>query len=607
MNTERDLHVDRHPTHRMPLRPENIRRQGRYNLLLKGLAVTSVLVMLVLLAITYRNLMGYVRQNQEILHSHKVLRDLDEVLSIVKDAETGTRGFMLSNDTTYLEPYKSAKATLSPHLAELSELLAPDTGSGSGLAILRSRIELRMQYLEQRVRDQRWGAVPLGRPDSILFRLGKQSMDQLRIAHRSLVDRYTERLTAQEAKGRDLVFTGPGMVAVYAGVSVLCIGVLLWWMFRALVRAQHAERKALRTAAELDREARTRELAERSLKRVLDSSQSGIMAFRAIRDEQGRIVDFECTRMNEAAETIVHKKAEEMLHRSILDVNPENKASVLFNQYIRLVETGEPLKTETEYTRDGQTTTLAVSAVRLLDGMVVTFTDITEAKRQAILVAEGERLTVTGRFARMVGHEVRNPLTNIQLALDQLESEGTQLPEQQIYLDILRRNSHRIGQLITEMLHTSRPLEMKMEQGSLNEVLADAYARVKDRCELRKAKAELRLDPSLGTVPIDRSTLTVAFTNLLVNAVEAMEEGNGRLEIRSERVKDRVRVTIHDNGKGMSAEDRERIFQPFFSGRKGGMGLGLTEARNIFNAHGVLLSVDSELGKGTTFTLLFPA
>lgn len=591
----------------MPLRPENIRRQGRYNLLLKSLAVTSVLVMLVLLAITYRNLVGYVRQNQEILHSHRVLRELDEVVSIVKDAETGTRGYMLSNDTMYLDPYNSAKAALAPHLSELAVLLAPDTGSGSDIASLRSRIGLRMQYLEQRVRDQRMGTVPLGRPDSILFRLGKQSMDQLRIAHRTLVERYSEQLAAQEAKGRDLAWTGPGMVAGYAGVSVLCIGVLLWWMFRALVRAQHAERKALRSAAELDREARTRELAERSLKRVLDSSQSGIMAFRAVRDAKGNIIDFECTKMNEAAENIVHRKAGEMLNRGILTEHPENKDSVLFNQYVRLVESGEPLRTESEYTRDGQTSTLAISAVRLLDGMVVTFTDITEAKRQAILVAEGERLSVTGRFARMVGHEVRNPLTNIQLALDQLETEGAGPPEQRVYLDILRRNSHRIGQLITEMLHTSRPLEMRMEQGSLNEVLADAYARVKDRCELRRVSTELRLDPSLGTAPIDRSTLTVAFTNLLVNAVEAMEEGSGRLEIRSERVKDRVRVTISDNGKGMSAEDRERIFQPFFSGRKGGMGLGLTEARNIFNAHGVLLSVESELGVGTTFALLFPA
>lgn len=591
---------------RMSLGPTVRSGQERLNFLLKALAVASVSVMLVLLVVTYRNLVGYVRQNQEILRSHRVLRDLEEVLSIVKDAETGARGYLLSNDSAFLEPYNGAMTTLAPHLTELALLLAPDTAPGSEITQLRSETALRMQYLQERINDQQLGHVPVGRPDSILFRLGKQSMDQLRILHGSLVAQHGKLLAAQEAKGRDLVWTGPAMVAVYAGLSMLCIAVLLWWMFRALVRAQRAEHEALRTAAELDQEARTRELAERSLKRVLDSSQSGIMAFRAIRDEQGRIVDFECTRLNEAAEAIFHKKAEDMMHQSMTEIQLENQRSPLFASYVRIVESGEPLRTETEFTREGHVSILSISAVRLLDGLVITFTDITEAKRQAALVAEGERLSVTGRFARMVGHEVRNPLTNIQLALDQLESEGI-APEQQLYLDILRRNSHRIGQLITEMLHTSRPLEVKMEQGSLNEVLADAYARVRDRCELRKAKAELRLDPSLGTVPIDRSTLTVAFTNLLVNAVEAMAEGNGRLEIRSERLKDRIQVTVRDNGKGMSAEDRERIFQPFFSGRKGGMGLGLTEARNIFNAHGVLLTVESELGKGTTFKLLFPA
>ena len=591
----------------MALGQTNIRKDERQNFLLKGLAVSSVLVMLVLLVFSYRNLVGYVRQNGQIRHSHEVIRELEQVLSIVKDAETGARGYLLSNNDTFLLPYDKATGTLAPHLERLSVLLARDSSSIDEFNRLRSQIGQELQYLMQLIVDQRGGTVPPGHPDSLLLRQGMEMMDQLRRTQTTIIDSQSRILGRQEDDDRDLKWTGPGMVASYAGLALLGITLLFFRTFRAVRRAQGAERLALRIAAELDQEARTRELAERSLKRVLDSSQNGIMAFRSIRDGQGKIVDFECTRLNEAAEAIFHRKAEDMMHQSMLEIHLENQRSPLFARYVQIVETGEPLQAETEFNRDGHLSTLSISAVRLLDGLVITFTDVTEAKRQAILVAESERLNATGRFARMVGHEVRNPLTNIQLAVDQMESEGGQPAEQQIYLDILRRNSRRIGQLITEMLHTSRPLEMKMIPGSVNDVLSDAFAQVKDRCELRKAKYSLNIQPALGTIAIDRATLTVAFINLMVNAIEAMEEGKGELVIGSTKVKDRIQVTVRDNGKGMSADDRERIFQPFFSGRKGGMGLGLTEARNIFNAHGALLSVESELDKGTTFTLLFPA
>ena len=587
------------PKHTLELRTRNT--------IAKVLAVSSVLLLLVLLIAAYKNLVGYVKQNEEIRHSHAVLNELREVLSIVKDAETGARGYMLSNDNSYLQPYDKATATLAEHVGSLMNLMASDNWSEQELKDLLAQIDVRMSLLRDRISDQRGGLVQPGKPDSLLLLQGRNSMDRLRKTQLQLVDRYEWVLRHQEAKDGQLKWTGPAMVATYAGVTLVCVSMLLWWMFRAIERAQGAEQKALSAVAELDKVARARELAERSLKRVLDSSQNGIMAFRSIRDPQGRIVDFECTRLNEAAEAIFHKKAEEMMHQSMTEIRLEDRRSPLFASYVHIVESGEPLRTETEFTREGHVSTLSISAVRLLDGLVITFTDITEIKRQATLVAEGERLSVTGRFARMIGHEVRNPLTNIQLALDQLEADGTQLPEQQTYLDILRRNSNRIGLLITEMLHTSRPLEVKMVPGPLNEVLSQALAHVQDRCELRKIKCTKDLDPGLRDIPMDMGTLTIAFTNLLVNAIEAMEEGKGQLSVRSEQVKDRIQVTVRDNGKGMTAEERERIFQPFFSGRKGGMGLGLTEARNIFNAHGVLLSVESELGKGTAFTLLFSA
>lgn len=147
---------------------------------------------------------------------------------------------------------------------------------------------------------------------------------------------------------------------------------------------------------------------------------------------------------------------------------------------------------------------------------------------------------------------------------------------------------------------------MNMAPGELYEVLSDAVANVKDRCELRGAQCTLVVEADLEEVRMERSALTIAFTNLMVNAVEAMEMGKGRLDITAGRILGRLQVTVQDNGKGLTQEDRERIFQPFYSGRKGGLGLGLTESRNIFNAHGILLTVASGPGTGTTFTLLFP-
>src|SRR5690606_27653109 len=159
--------------------------------------------------------------------------------------------------------------------------------------------------------------------------------------------------------------------------------------------------------------------------------------------------------------------------------------------------------------------------------------------------------------------------------------------------------------LISQMLHSSRPMEMVLVPGSINTVLQRAHEQVKDRCELEDIRCELDLGEDLPFVNMDKETLTIAFVNLLINATEAMESGKGVLKVSSSEMNGKVKVVIRDNGKGLSPEDKDRIFQPFFSGRKGGMGLGLTESRNILNAHNAFLSAESELGKGTAFIIVF--
>jgi signal transduction histidine kinase len=246
-------------------------------------------------------------------------------------------------------------------------------------------------------------------------------------------------------------------------------------------------------------------------------------------------------------------------------------------------------------------------ATRLLDGLVVNVRDLTARRQEEAHRIKDRGLGGVGRFARVLAHEVRNPLTNIHLALEQLREE---LPPEvaenaEPYTGILERNAKRIEQHITQLLHASRSLEVELRPNAIANVMSDVIEQVRDRSKLLEIELEAEVPDDLPPVEVDPETLTIALVNLCVNAMEAMQEGKGRLLLRAHASEDHVMVELSDNGKGMSYEQQERIFQPFFSGRSGGMGLGLTEARNILEAHSAGVSVKSREGGGTTFLLSF--
>ncbi len=578
------------------------------NRFIKAIAIASVLLVVALLGFAYNNLDRYKAENDAIRRSHQIMHATDRFFELVNDAELGCRGYLLSGDSALLEPYKAALPKLDERLSELLTLL-PDTEGVSRPLGIKVSLRQKLTNLQMLIKDQRTGRSTIGQPDPELLKRGNAQMEELRRIHRELLTRHGHALQYRAMQERSLGLVTPMMILLYALLALLGIGLLFFRLIRTLERVQLAERVARNTARERDKEARTRELAERSLKRVLDSSPSGIMAFRSIRDEKGEISDFEWMQVNDAATSMVGSPSEELIGARLSMKMPLLIAEGLFDRFKHVVDSGEPLFIEHMIDQEGQKLWYNISAVRLLDGFVVTFMDITETRRQQQIIQESERLAVTGKFARLIAHEVRNPLTNIQLALEQLEVEYP--PGESngagLYTDILKRNAGRIRTLISEMLHSSRPMEMVLQPGSINTVILKAYELIKDRCELESINCALDLGEDLPFVNMDKETLTIAFVNLLINATEAMESGKGQLNVSSVEVNGKVRVVIRDNGKGLTYEEKEKIFQPFFSGRKGGMGLGLTESRNILNAHGALLSVESEVGKGTAFSILFNA
>lgn len=215
-----------------------------------------------------------------------------------------------------------------------------------------------------------------------------------------------------------------------------------------------------------------------------------------------------------------------------------------------------------------------------------------------------EKYVVTGRIARVIAHEVRNPLTNINLACEQLQSEVEDNNNTQMLFSMINRNSERINQLVSDLLNSTRVAELSFSEASVNEILDATIELALDRIELKKINVIKKYDENVCRTSVDVDKLKIAFLNIIVNAVEAMEE-NGTLEISTESYSNHCSVKISDNGHGMKKPEVDRLFEPYFTTKEKGNGLGLANSQNIILAHKGTIIAESEFGKGTSFTITF--
>ena len=217
-----------------------------------------------------------------------------------------------------------------------------------------------------------------------------------------------------------------------------------------------------------------------------------------------------------------------------------------------------------------------------------------------------ERLSMTGKIARTIAHEVRNPLTNLTLAFDQLKDEmPADNPDVKLYCEIIERNSNRIEQLISEMLSSSKPKELNLELTPINEIIEQTLNLSIDRINLNQIKLEKNIAADLPRVLLDREKIKIALLNIIINGLEAMQPGQGVLRVTTEQKNGCVVTQISDNGKGIPQEEIEKLFDPFYTDKPGGMGLGLTSTKNILNSHSAEVEVVSAVGQGTTFSISF--
>lgn len=216
-----------------------------------------------------------------------------------------------------------------------------------------------------------------------------------------------------------------------------------------------------------------------------------------------------------------------------------------------------------------------------------------------------EKFAVTGRISRTIAHEVRNPLTNINLATEHLRSEMQSLPETEMLFDMISRNSNRINELINDLLNSTKAAQLNFTRVNINDILDQSLGFAQDRIDLKKIKVIKNYAAGLPQIMADVEKINIAFLNIIVNAVEAIESDKGMLTITSEDKNGRCVITISDNGKGMDKESLTKLFEPYFTTKENGTGLGLTNTQNIILSHHANIYAESEEGKGASFTISF--
>jgi signal transduction histidine kinase len=229
--------------------------------------------------------------------------------------------------------------------------------------------------------------------------------------------------------------------------------------------------------------------------------------------------------------------------------------------------------------------------------------ELATANRELLELRSLERFTSMGRVARVIAHEIRNPLTNIDLSASHLENDNLTREDKKLFLDIISRNSRRINELINELLSATKFTDLQYEEILVDNLLDESLYEAIDRAQLNNVSIDKKYSKEKIWLNVDRSRMKIAILNIIVNAMEAMNGENNRLSLETNQSGDQCIIAIRDNGNGMDEETIAKIFDPYFTSKTNGNGLGMTNTQNIILNHKGKIEVFSEEGNGTSFII----
>lgn len=260
--------------------------------------------------------------------------------------------------------------------------------------------------------------------------------------------------------------------------------------------------------------------------------------------------------------------------------------------------------------KDGTTFLALVSYAPLVQqdgreiGWMMVLSDITEQEKLQEYIHQSEKLSLVGQLAAGAAHEIRNPLTVIYGFMQLLEKNMSEEYRSRYYVPLIIQEIERVNRIVTELLMLSKPSQPNYREVTLEEVISAILPLMKGEAALHNIFLQEMYEKE-AEIHVDVEQFKQILLNLMKNSLEAMPNG-GTLTIESFQTEDKLHISVTDTGIGIQPEQLSRIFEPFFSDKDEGTGLGLPISMRMIQNHGGDLQVKSEAGKGTSFTIILP-
>jgi len=554
-------------------------------------------VLVINTAVTRRQLAVQDSNQAWVEHTQQVQLELAEFESLLKDAETGQRGYLYTGDPRYLEPYNNAVAQGYPHITRLAELTADNPRQQERVTRLRTLKQQKLDELAQTLRAFDEGDKDLARSIMLSGR-GKATMDEIRALtaemRREESSLESARLQSVSDSTRSLVRT------LYLSTILAVIGLVLLAFY--IIREMDEREKH---AAEIRQR-------EEWFRVTLGSIGDAVIAT----DEHGTVIF-----INPVAEELTGIRLRQAQGQPIHKVFPifnEQTRNPVDNPVAKVLELGRVMglanHTILQHT-DGHMIPIEDSAAPIFDdarklrGVVMVFRDVTGEKQAQEVLRKAEKLAAAGRLAATVAHEINNPLEAV-CNLIYIVKNTNNLPEDAVnYLNMAEQELERVSHITRQTLGFYRD---SSEAGPvvLNDVLESVLRLYENK--LKSKSIAVEIEPS-ACPPVHalQGEIKQLIANLVSNAADAVAPG-GKIRISMAPVQqgNGVEVTIADNGPGVPEKNRAHIFEPFFTTKEDvGTGLGLWVSKEIAERHGgkIELSSDhhSDLG-GAVFVVFLP-